>query len=330
MSRQSELAQLGRVFDNSALSNRNLIINGAMQVSQRGDFTTAQIGYDSAYTVDRWANNGNVDNYKQHLKDVTVDGKVVNAFRMEAGLTYTGFMQSFQRIEDYKLLTGQVITISMWMRSNTTNARFYWYDGTSTFSSRHSGSGQWEKLTLTLTVSATISDYPYVLPCLNDETQSIAIQQGDYFEFTMVQVELGDTATPFEHRSYGQELALCERYLQTLPVGGGAYAAIVGYDGSIAVINLRQTMRASPSLLPTGITGYGSGNTEYRVYLMSNAGGGFAGSPVAVNFFIDFSTPTKVRIVCSHASGWYNSAYEVSGSFIDVGAGCKVLLEAEL
>ena len=28
----------------------------------------------------------------------------------------------------------------------------------------------------------------------------------------LIQLELGDTATPFEHRSYGQELALCQRY----------------------------------------------------------------------------------------------------------------------
>jgi hypothetical protein len=243
MSKARSLAALGNAYDDGALSNRNLIINGAMQVAQRGDFTTAQIGYDSAYTVDRWCNNGNVDNYKQHLKDVTVDGKVVNAFRMEAGLTYTGFMQSFQRIEDYKLLTGQVITISMWMRSNTTNARFYWYDGTSTFSSGHSGNGQWEKLTLTLTVSATISDYPYVIPCLNDETQSISIQQGDYFEFTMVQLEVGDTATPFEHRSYGQELALCQRYYRQLRT----WERVVNNGRNSSCQPISPTMRATPS-----------------------------------------------------------------------------------
>ena len=30
----------------------------------------------------------------------------------------------------------------------------------------------------------------------------------------LIQLEVGDTATPFEHRSYGQELALCQRYYE--------------------------------------------------------------------------------------------------------------------
>jgi len=37
----------------------------------------------------------------------------------------------------------------------------------------------------------------------------------NYWQITGVQLEAGDTATPFEHRSYGAELALCQRYYWT-------------------------------------------------------------------------------------------------------------------
>ena len=52
MSRQSELAELSRVYDSSALSNRNLIINGGMKVAQRG--TSFSTSTSSIYTLDRF------------------------------------------------------------------------------------------------------------------------------------------------------------------------------------------------------------------------------------------------------------------------------------
>jgi hypothetical protein len=38
----------------------------------------------------------------------------------------------------------------------------------------------------------------------------------DYWQITGLQLEVGDSASPFEHRSYGEELALCQRYCQRL------------------------------------------------------------------------------------------------------------------
>ena len=40
------------------------------------------------------------------------------------------------------------------------------------------------------------------------------------WQITGVQLEVGDTATPFEHRSYAQELALCQRYLYAINAAG--------------------------------------------------------------------------------------------------------------
>ena len=70
-------------------------------------------------------------------------------------------------------------------------------------------------------------------------------------QITGVQLEVGSEATPFEHRSYGDEIARCYRYY---------YQHVGGTDNSIAnatayqdnnlfpIIDLPVRMRAEPSL----------------------------------------------------------------------------------
>ena len=80
----------------------------------------------------------------------------------------------------------------------------------------------------------------------------------NYWKITGVQLELGSVATPFEHRSYGEELALCHRYyyaFQTVSDTLGqnsflstAYSANTMY----AVIDLPVQMRATPSIISGG------------------------------------------------------------------------------
>ena len=63
----------------------------------------------------------------------------------------------------------------------------------------------------------------------NEISKSFALavvhhKSGDYIEISQVQVELGKVATPFEHRSYAEELALCQRYYYR--IDGGDYTWI--------------------------------------------------------------------------------------------------------
>ena len=78
---------------------------------------------------------------------------------------------------------------------------------------------------------------------------------GNTFYITGVQLELGSTATAFEHRSYGQELSLCQRYFQML--GGDTTFSASHAWATGAVFNttdcwmsyqLPTTMRASPTI----------------------------------------------------------------------------------
>tara|TARA_A100000172_G_scaffold78545_1_gene64258 strand:+ start:385 stop:1503 length:1119 start_codon:yes stop_codon:yes gene_type:complete len=86
------------------------------------------------------------------------------------------------------------------------------------------------------------------------------------FFLTGVQMEVGSQATPFEHRSFGEELALCQRYYQKVVAGtGGAYKRFAsGYNSSTTVneiiVDLPTEMRSFPSLETTGTA------SEYAIY----------------------------------------------------------------
>jgi hypothetical protein len=66
-------------------------------------------------------------------------------------------------------------------------------------------------------------------------------------QITGVQLEVGKVATPFEHRSYGEELALCQRYYNKFDVG---YLVLTAYNSGTKLhgnIYFPVEMRASPS-----------------------------------------------------------------------------------
>ena len=62
-------------------------------------------------------------------------------------------------------------------------------------------------------------------------------------DFTGVQLEVGDTATDFEHRSYGDELARCQRYFerQTDIQGIGVSSSAVSCFGSGVRFSFKRT-----------------------------------------------------------------------------------------
>jgi len=88
---------------------------------------------------------------------------------------------------------------------------------------------------------------------------------GNTFQLTACQMEVGDTATPFEHRSYGEELALCQRYCyviqqQNNSVNANASACNGTYYSASSfygVLVFPTTMRVTPTMaVPTVTNGY--------------------------------------------------------------------------
>ena len=57
-----------------------------------------------------------------------------------------------------------------------------------------------------------------------DQTSTWYTTNDATLEITGVQLEVGDTATDFEHRSFAQELALCQRYYYRYQQDGSSSA----------------------------------------------------------------------------------------------------------
>ena len=83
------------------------------------------------------------------------------------------------------------------------------------------------------------------------------------FEITGVQLEVGSVATDFEHKSYAQELALCQRYYYLHASGQNQVIGVgVLYQGSnmFTMVKLPVTMRTAPTIDST------TGSNYYQAY----------------------------------------------------------------
>ena len=77
-------------------------------------------------------------------------------------------------------------------------------------------------------------------------TVSVVGTNGATFYVTGVQLEKGSTATSFDYRPYGTELALCQRYFCRL--GSGAWGFIYNTTNADAGVQFPVTMRSTPTV----------------------------------------------------------------------------------
>ena len=110
-----------------------------------------------------------------------------------------------------------------------------------------------------------------------DMTTTWATTANATFDITGVQLEVGTIATEFEHKSYDEELALCQRYYLKTPANSASYLPTTNAsDHSRLSLMFPVTMRAVPqatmssyTLTATthGVNGYqssGSTDTQYE------------------------------------------------------------------
>ena len=307
---------------------RNIIINGAMAVAQRGTSSTGS-GY---FTVDRFqVVSSATDEAPTQAQVNVIDGtpyelgfrkclKLTNGNQTGgAGATDTIKIQYAVEAQDMATCgwhhddANNFVTLSFWVRSSVAQ-NFYGSlvssDGTALMYPFETGSlsaNTWTKIIKTIPGNASLAfdndegnglefrlfqylgtDYTnnsvsndawagYGNPQTKVQTTTWYTTNDATFELTGVQLEVGSQVTPFEHRSFNEELLLCKRYFNM--IGDGALGAGTAmsdgflWNSSGTELDFMYTfpvqMRTTPSIYQvTGgnyfkILGGGLSNTTY-------------------------------------------------------------------
>ena len=253
-------------FNLIGAGRKNLLINGNFQVSQRGTYTSATAS-TSGYFLDRWRVDRNGTATVQHTSGHDIPGTpaICKAIKLVQSTTASNYLGIRQKIETPEQYIGRTFTYSAWVRSNTSNARIECYiPGTSPntyIGPAHSGNGEWEYLSFTFTLnSGTPTTFHADVFIDSGAYGNTTITAGQYLESTMLQLEFGRVATPFEHRSYGEELALCMRYYQKIfsEPGNTGQILMMGLNNGLAHFQWwpSVSMRTRPTVGVTDTTPY--------------------------------------------------------------------------
>jgi len=193
-------------FNLIGAGRRNWIINGSHIVNQRNVLPVTGMGNGEYEHTDRWLTN---------ITGITGDASLSSG-KLKAVATSTsasGYIGFIQRIEDVSVLAGKEITVSAKITSNSPEAKILLRASGTTFGYvKYTGAGQEQLVSGTFVVPSTATSLDIRIKITSTTDGGTDVNTGDYIEFTEVQLELGKVATPFEHRSYGEELALCQRY----------------------------------------------------------------------------------------------------------------------
>jgi len=300
MTKAAELAKMGEVLTNSQIGGRrNMVINGAMQVAQRGTSFTSTA---DLYTLDRFAiGHGTVNAMTVTQETDAPSGfqyslKVLTGTGASSGAAGYGVLrQAIEGTNMYQLKFGtsdaESVTLSFYVKSSLTGTfavSIRNQAGNRAFAATYtiSSANTWEFKTITIagdtsgtwTADTGIglhvqfdlgagSNYDIATGAWTsgsnmfggESTVKLTETTNATWFLTGLQVEVGSQATPFEHRSFGEELGLCQRYYQTSYAHSTAAGTATGTSRVIRFIDSTQsyaghwiTFRTEMRAAPTG------------------------------------------------------------------------------
>ena len=250
MSKAAELAAL--IGSQTALSNRNLIINGGMTVDQRN--VGSSVTPSDSYTLDRFSTNTSQASKFTVQQDTTAPVNFVNSLKVTSSSAYTvgagDVFTVYQNIEGQNIshlnwgsANAQTITLSFKVRSSLTgtfggaivnSAQDRSYPFTYTISAANTWtdisitvagdtSGTWLttngigiRVRFGLGAGSTYSGTAGAWAGANYFSATGAVDvvgtSGATWYITGIQLEVGEQATFFEHEDFGSTLRKCQRY----------------------------------------------------------------------------------------------------------------------
>jgi len=274
---------------------RNRIINGGMDIAQRGtSFAAIAAG---AYSLDRWrwgqlgAMVCTVSQSTDVPNNTFQSSCKVDVTTADSSIAALDYAQILQSIEGYNVrdLIGTTFTLSFWVKSPKTGTHCVALRNGETdrvFVKEYTvaAANTWEYKTLTVTgglITAGTWNWTngqgliilFSLACgTTYHTTADAWQTGNLlatanqvnvmdntaneFFITGVQLEPGAVATPFERRIYGQELALCQRYYAVTTANTRGYNP--GNSFIETFVYWPQQMRAAPTVVNVTNTSSGA------------------------------------------------------------------------
>ena len=318
-------------FDNTVQTGfRNAIINGDFRIWQRGtSFTTGS----GTYTADRWVYSFNGTGATRTVSQQSfTPGNTISGYEPQYHLRYaqsvagTGGTYNVigQRIEDARTFAGQTVTISFWAKAAASTTittgfdRNYGTGGSSADDNTnivsHSLTTSWQRFTTTVTIASvsgeTIGANSFLLFWIGMPTNATFT-----IDIWGVQVEKGSTATPFETRPIGTELALCQRYYEIIQPSSNIGS---GFCNNTTTAYVHWTYKVSKRAIPSSVsfTGTIGGIVTF-----------WSGSSIALTALSTAANSTEsITIVGTVASGLTTNA----AIMLNTGSANTVFSNAEL